>query len=268
MHRWYLQKVCGLTQAPSANLIVGTAVHAAIEQDGKHTMLHCSPTPLVRYGLPTLLAIALEAMGQELTGNDPDELLHDQEAAMVRQIEASLVAYVEHVQPRYKPLAVESPFMMSLSDTVDFSGFIDAITRSAGVTTIVDFKTANKPWVIGAEHEKDQASAYLLAKWSDPMPEHRVTFITLPMQPNGTAACDVRSTTRTKEQLLTYKQRVLATAGRIEAAQKSGEWEPNTGPLCGWCGVLGACKSGQQWLRLHAKSPAVPVLSYSEVQQS
>ncbi|MBF6588959.1 MAG: PD-(D/E)XK nuclease family protein [Ktedonobacterales bacterium] len=271
--RWKLTKIDRVPQAPVAALCLGDAVHQAIEADGTAWI-----TTQKRLSYPQLIHTFTQALDTRLAHDDPTGLIADEQRFQLkRKGMAALHAYVEHVQARYQPLAVETPFDFPLPDDVEdgaatgwrFTGRIDAVTRpDGGPGTIVDWKVLGKPWNAGDEHGKEQACAYLLAEQvreTLDAPASRVTFITLPVvaTPDGEGyACvpDARPTTRTSEQVRMYARHVASVAGQIEQACASGDFPARVGPLCGWCGCLGACSDGMRWLREHGRAPAVPVM--------
>jgi hypothetical protein len=144
-----------------------------------------------------------------------------------------------------------------------FTGRIDAVTDREGVSTIVDFKTATKPWASGAEHSKEQAAAYLLAdSVLGIFKASRVTFITFTTTAteNGfVCRVEMRPTNRTHEQIRRYTMHALQTAMDIEDALDSGDFPVRTSPLCAWCGCLASCTEGQVYLRESGRPIAVPL---------
>lgn len=272
--RWSLEKIERVPRAPSEHLLFGTAVHAAIEADGRRLQAGEAPLPLA-----ALVAAFADGLTTEAVNADPLGLLDALHDTLRLRGLAVLRAYSERVQPHYRPVEVESAFELPIPagpDTVRqdwaFTGRIDALTVRNGVRTIVDFKTASKRWLPGAEHAKDQASAYLwadatdcIAEAGEPQPERGVTFITLPTfeTTDGGYTCvvDVRTTQRTPDDIDTYVARVGQVADRMTRVMRLGQATTKTGPLCGWCSCLGVCDEGRAWLRSHGRRPMVPLLS-------
>lgn len=159
-----------------------------------------------------------------------------------------LTAWAEQMAPR---ASSGTPWELTLTQA-RFTGRIDLLTATQ---TIVDYKTG-KPWELDAEHEKEQAAAYLLAR-----PEaRRVTFVVFPIE-QGHCEPQIRATTRTELDLAHYRHQALATAETIEQAKQRGAFPANPGYLCGWCDVLGSCDMGQKWLAARQRKAAVPVVS-------
>ncbi len=256
--RYQMVKVRGVRQAPAPALLTGTAIHAAIEADNRGVLNDAHRMPL-----GDLHAFALDALYTECAHNDPDGLLDPK--TMFSQVQATLSAYHAYVAPHLRPVAVEGAFTIPVAAGLDFTGRIDLVTERDGVRTIIDFKSAARPWHPGAEHEKTQATAYLMAAEAMQRPADRVTFITFPMRPDGSAAVDIRTTNRSADQRMAYRMGVVEAAARI-GFMRQHDWYPaSPSPLCAWCGVLGTCGVGQDWLKTHGREPAVPVLAEAEV---
>lgn len=256
--RWQLTKLDRVPQAPSEHLILGDAVHQAIEQDGRKMLAGMPPLPL-----PLLVKTFRDALYERMRRDDPQGLLSAETTITARGLDM-LHAYAARVQPHYRPVAVEQSFGFDLPDTHwRFSGRIDARSVQGEGSTIIDLKTAGKPWRMGDEHHKDQASAYLwasrVAGWRPAAT--RVTFIVL----SGSDA-SFRPTTRSDSQIQAYVAGVRETAERIEAAVASGDFQARpevrfgARSQCCWCGCLGSCPTGQAWLRAHQQVPVVPLV--------
>lgn len=248
--RWRLQKIDKLPAAPAEALILGTAFHAALEADG------IASERLTDY---QLLGIFEKAFQAELANADPTGLItNDKRIALRRKAQLMITEYIRTVQPYFAPLDVEQDFILGMSDDVHFVGRIDAITP----VSIVDWKTANKPWQLGDQDHKDQATAYLIARPD----QTRVSFAVF--APDG-ESCSFQSlpTTRTEEQKALYRAKVLRVADEMRAAKASGNFPANPGPLCGWCNHLGSCSAGEAWLKLKGRVPAVPVLRTTQTPQ-
>ncbi len=247
--KWAHGKVYKSPAAPSDALILGTAIHAALEADGAAWI-----EGQRHIALDGLLDVFAQTLQSELALQDPDGLLADHVDGMHRRGHAMLAAYVAHVQPRYAPQEVELTATFSV-DAITFTGRIDAITPKA----IVDWKTASRPWADDAAAHKDQASAYLAARPD----QTQVTFIVFACSPDDPDVCVVRThpTTRTPAQLAAYQDKVRAVAAEIAAAKAAEVFLARTTPLCGWCGYLGSCPLGRAWLDAAGRRAAVPVVT-------
>lgn len=258
--KWRLQKIDRVPQAPSEHLIFGDAVHQALEADGERLMAGKSALPEL-----ALIGIFSTALEQRAQQDDPDGLLLDRLPVLRLRGLATLRAYVERVQPHYHPVAVEASFTLPIPDLDgwEFTGRIDAVTERNGVSTVVDFKTATKPWAAGAEHSKDQAAAYL---WAGDGASSRVTFIVFPTVPQSggegyTCPVEYRPTFRSAAHIAAYVDHVRETARRIAVAETRNSFPVKLSPLCAWCPCLGSCPDGMAHLQLTNRKPAVPVVA-------
>jgi len=195
----------------------------------------------------------------------------DARADMRAKGHAIIRAYIQHLRPRYAPTSVEESFDVAIPGAPGwkFTGRIDArVTLADGAPAILDFKTG-KAWQPGAEDSKDQATAYLWAtnqQGSDAEGDRQnaVVFAIFPTEPDGnggyTCRPQFRTTTRDEHQLYIYANGLRMTAEAITEAKRNNDFPARTGPLCGYCGVLGSCTSGQQWLADHDRKPAIPMV--------
>jgi hypothetical protein len=267
--RWQLEKIERAPRAPSEALILGDAIHQALEADGRALMEDGKGLDL--YALSSVFE---EALGRRLDSDDPWGLLSGaQHNDMEAKGRAILAAYIQHLQPRYRPTAVEESFDVAIPGAPGwrFVGRLDARVRGVlDIPLIADFKATSKPWPSGTEHGRLQADAYL---WADQQsgraePAQRVTFAVFPATSDGAGgfACSpqFRMTERTPGQLAAYPLRLVETARQIERAKAAGNFPPNPGPLCGWCSVLSHCRVGQDWLASRGRNPAVPMLPVAE----
>lgn len=267
--RWELQKVRRVKQAPSEALVLGDAVHQAIETDGRAAIAGER-----RLGIPELVSLFSASLSVRLVADDPHKLLRSRENDLRLRGLALLRAYAEQFQAAYRPEEVEAPFpevtlpsAYSGVPEVRFTGRLDARVGK----TIVDFKTASKVWPEGAEHHKPQALAYL---WADRMDRGeeaaatQVRFVVLTTtqwerrgETGYLASVDVRVAQPKAADVVGYGARVQRVAQQISAARRNGVFMANPGPLCGWCGVLGSCPIGRRWLAERGRTPAVPMVS-------
>ncbi len=264
--RWQLTKLDQVPQAPSEHLIFGDAIHQALEADGRSWIEHRIHLPFGR-----LVALFSDALDRCLAAVDPRCLLAGKTPDLRLKGLATLRAYSEQIAPVYHPVAVEEEFDIALlldgGYTLHYAGRIDARTQpETSAPVIVDFKTASKPWPGGIEHSKPQAAAYLMAdRTNERFPSAtRVTFVvlaTLGVGERYECAPEFRTTTRSDALLDAYTQTIRRTADEIQIAAERKFFEARTGPLCGWCGVLGSCEAGKQWLLEQGRTPAVPVIS-------
>jgi RecB family exonuclease len=266
--RWWLLKRAEVRRAPSEPLILGQAVHQAIEADLRGRLAGEAPA-----GLPRLEAALAEGLAERLAQDDPDGLV---DAPRRRGLEANgravLSAYVAQVSAHLNPVAVERSFEFQHPDdaTITFAGRMDAVTSPTQGTqtrTIVDWKIIGRPWPPGEEHVRPQATAYIWAEqrmgWE---PSGRVTFVTFPPRSTPDAAAtpprtvDWRPTRRSPDDLRAYARGVRQVADGIRAMEAGRTFPPRTSRLCAWCEVRGACPAGQAYLRDRGMAARVPVV--------
>lgn len=293
--KWAHHYVYHTPEAPSDALVLGSAFHAALEADGQRLIATGGRSG---FYLPVLAARFAEALDQQTAASDPEGLLHDRLPDLRVRGLAMLRTYVEHIRDRgdapdlrYRPFAVEREITVDVPDSgaaqLRFTGHLDALTHPGGnsaQTAIVDFKTANKPWQRGIEHDKPQATAYawLLSQQPDvPLAERqRVTFIVFPTVPDPTATgmpegltayrCEpqVRPTVRTAYDIVRWLRGVTQAAEDITAACASGTFAPSAGPLCGWCPVAYACGPGQGWLAMKGRTPQPAIAAFGRTERA
>src|SRR5690242_4680442 len=152
--RWWLTKVARVPQAPAEALIFGTAIHAALEADGRRKVIASATNSggNAALGLPQLVTIFGDALAVELNERDPHGLLGQamRDEMGIKGL-AVLRAYVERVQPHFHPAVVECALtapIPGMSEDWQSTGRIDARTeRVAGpAATVVACKTASKRW--------------------------------------------------------------------------------------------------------------------------
>lgn len=268
--RWKLEKLDRVQRAPALPLILGDAVHQALEADGTAWIERQTRLSYVQ-----LCATFAQALVARLAEDDPEGRVTDGEhETLQRKGMAALAAYVERIQPHYQPIVVERRLETAVPDYAGlrYVGLVDGMTQPKGMadTVIVDFKVISKPWRQGDEHLKDQASAYL---WLTNRVEsaegwecapNRVTFITFPVlaTPDGegfTCTPDLRPTTRTPAQIAAYVAHVQAVAETMAWAQETGDFPARTGPLCCYCACIEHCAAGVAYARASGRPIMVPL---------
>lgn len=245
-------------QAPSESLIIGDAVHQAIERDGRFYMAHGE-----HLSTDEIRTVAADAVTERTFRDDPGGALdRDAERRMMATVYSAISSYALYVRGDFRPYAVELPFKFDVPGAEDlwFTGRIDAMQRDRrGAPVVLDIKTGKrKPqrW----EHTAPQAAAYLWAAGMGEQAPSRLSFVLIP---TGYPA-EVRYTSRTPAQLARYADSVRETAARISLARASGNFPAKTSPLCAWCPVLGHCRTGREYLLANGRQPQVPVLMAAE----
>lgn len=271
--RWWLLKRAAVRRAPSASLILGLAVHVAIEADLRARL--ANESPLSGDALDAPLAEAFAAL---FTEEDPTGLIEPARREMLQAQGRAVLRAYERVAPRMRPVEIEREFSFPHPDdpSIIFAGRMDAVTQPDHGTqerTIVDWKVPRRRWMAGEEERRIQAAAYLWAEaqmgWER---SARFTFVTFPptdpLAPPegdeaGPRAVDARPTYRTPAHLAAYARLVRDTAARIREWESWGEeaFPARTSALCPWCEVRGACPVGQRYMRRRGLTPQVPELA-------
>lgn len=259
--QWYSQKVELVERTePSEHLILGSAFHNTVEHDGKRRMMRSST-----FSTSELINFFRRSLHDELAKNDPGGKLDGLRETLEARGVAMLHAYGTHVAPSYWPIAVEEEFEFLLPNVAPdaagepwtFTGRIDGRTRMKdGRIVIIDWKTASKPWQAGAEHDKGQATGYILSDimmGRTPCAE-QVTFITFPTKWNdatGRFDCtvDMRPTKRTLTDVVAYLAHLQQIARDINRIRRGDMFAaPSPHWRCQFCTNLRHCESGIQWM--------------------
>lgn len=248
---WRHQKIDHFPQAPAEALILGDAAHQAFEGDGTAWIARRE-----HLGLDELRRIAGDAIRARVAAEDKHGLLDGNLLGIYERLDMALRTYIEHVQPGYEPVLVEKKIDRAIDATLRFTGRVDAIRKVGDEFVIDDFKIVGKPWPPRVEDHKDQVAAYL---WGAEMlverPPARMRFVVICGD-----TVEFRETARTGAQLAAYVNGVCTTAEQIREAKATDEFPARPSPLCGWCGSLGCCATGQTWLKDKGREPAVPML--------
>ncbi|MGZ6281810.1 MAG: RecB family exonuclease [Ktedonobacterales bacterium] len=259
--QWAAEKIEGVQRTdPSEHLILGSAFHNTIEHDGKRRIMRSNT-----YTRDELLAFFKRALQDELATADPSGKLASLRETLEARGVAMIKAYAKTIAPKYWPISVEQDFDFLIpgvppdanGEPWTFMGRIDGRTRTPdGRIVILDWKTASKPWPLGDEHKKGQATGYIL---SDLMMgrtpcAQQVTFVTFPTKWNddeGRYDCtvDLRVTKRTLNEVMDYLESLQRIAREINRIRR-GDAQPAPRPhwRCQFCINLRNCESGIQWM--------------------
>jgi len=152
-------------------------------------------------------------------------------------------------------LAVEERVLFSLDPAGEYrlQGFVDRVVRARdGALEIHDYKTSarvpRQEWL-----DRDRQLALyqmgLSERYGRGKPVRLVWHYLAPNQ--------VRTSTRTPEQLETLRADTIALIDRVRAEQ---EFKPKVGPLCSWCEFNDICEASPvRRARPRAQEPAVSV---------
>jgi RecB family exonuclease len=265
--RWWFAKRAETPRAPSEPLLLGNAIHQAIEADIRHKMSDAASIEKA-----DLVDIFATALAQQCEQDDPLHLVSSERRLVLAQQGRDILdVYCAVVSSRLNPIAVEVPFefVHPVDGSIVFRGRIDAVTLSADeppIRTIIDWKTTQRRWPVGAEHRRQQAAAY---RWAEHCmqwpPSQRVTFVTFPpREPMKDDAAprmvDPRPTSPSDDALRAYAQLVQRTAAQVRAMDAAHHFPHRASSRCAWCEVRGACQAGQAYLANNGITPRTPTL--------
>ncbi len=205
-------------RCPSANLVFGQVLHQTLAS-------------LFRDGLDPIEAFRekwAEANDWDLTYSPRDSWKRLSETG-----QTLLQRFVRDELPRIGEVhASERPFEIAVTSLdVPLVGVIDLVAEVDGARTVVDFKTAAKPYQDHEVHLSDQLTAYRLA-----VPEaERAALCVLVKTKEPQIEWHVA--TRTGPQLTEY----LEKAGYVGREIASGRFYKRTGMWCSWCDFLPVC---------------------------
>jgi putative RecB family exonuclease len=140
---------------------------------------------------------------------------------------------------------------------VPFRGIVDRLEREGDGLVVTDYKSGRAPSARYRRGRLDQVLLYAAAVEADTgeMPV-RARLLYLGQRPVG---IDV---TRKEIDLVTEK--LVATWQSINTACETDEFEPRTGPLCGWCPYLDLCPEGTKAVEKRNKATAAEDAAMSE----
>jgi putative RecB family exonuclease len=120
---------------------------------------------------------------------------------------------------------------------VPFRGIVDRLEREDDGLVVTDYKSGKAPSARYRRDRLDQVLLYAAAVEADSaeMPV-RARLLYLGQR---TVGVDV-----TRKELDLVTEKLAATWADINTACDSDEFEPRTGPLCGWCPYIDRCPEG------------------------
>jgi len=235
--RWKFQRVDKLPEEPQEALVLGIAVHAAIEADNRARL----------EGQPAMTQDALAAKAQHTLQGSAESALAPLLPDLAARAGVILSVYARQVQPLFHPLAVESWFRFDLPAHPGwaFTGRIDALVQNnAGQTLIVDYKTGARGWGPGHEHRAAQATAYVWAMQQAGRDMPVVVFIPLVVSASiwgYTARYELRRTERTPEDIALYQRVIARVIGEMQEASVTSSYPARPGWHCRWCPYRSCC---------------------------
>lgn len=269
--KWVAQYIDQVKGDPSEALGLGGAFHETLENFGRWRMQRRSGT----IDLPAMQREFSQILRRVMSEQDPHGKLLKAHPLMEQKGHAMLAGFCDRIAPRYWPIAVEEDFEFAIPEMKPYrgepwtvTGRIDARTVLAetGNMAIVDWKTG-KAWKAGAEHQKLQATVYLLSDLLRGKPvSQQVTFITFPLEwqeddQRFTCTPDIRVTTRTLRQVSDLVQTLRTAALTINTLRDTEGANANATPsyLCPYCPRYGSCYIGQEFMFSKGRLNAITV---------
>lgn len=140
---------------------------------------------------------------------------------------------------------------------VPFRGIVDRLEREGDGLVVTDYKSGRAPSARYSRGRLDQVLLYAAAVEADTgeMPV-RARLLYLGQRPVG---IDV-----TRKEIDIVTEKLVATWQGINTACDTDEFEPRTGPLCGWCPYLDLCPEGTKAVEKRNRATAAADAAMSE----
>jgi RecB family exonuclease len=235
--KWKYDKIDGLgktTKESSLSLILGTAVHSALE------FVYKQRTNLKTPHIDQMLQ-RYEAVFKKECKETTTEFL-DEEIATFRERGQTYLSWYWSVYYPFDQaitMAVEQSFSIKLNEQISFSGYIDRIDVDGDRLILIDYKTSKQLEPDDADTHRQQLTLYALGmqqKYGSKFTTIEACLIYVHLQK------EVRRTV-TVEDLNNVTTRYLENAQRIDAAKERYTREPNNpdifpaivGKHCDYC---------------------------------
>ncbi|MEV0246732.1 RecB family exonuclease [Nocardia sp. NPDC050712] len=229
--KYRLRAIDRIPEAPSRGAVRGTVVHAVLED---------------LYGLPApdrvperAAALIAPAWARVLAGRPEVGSLIDTDGLeqFLGEVRTLLDSYYRLEDPtRFEPESREAQVEVELGDGVVLRGFVDRIdVAPTGELRVVDYKSGRAPGLAQETKALFQLKFYALMVL-------RVRGI-LPAQLRLIYLSDEQILTYApdEEELLRFERTLSALWEAILEAGRTGEFQPNTSWLCGYCDYKPLC---------------------------
>lgn len=229
--RWRHRYVDRLPDPPGEAALAGSFAHRVLELLMQRAPEHRTPEEAKR--------IARQEWPE--TEAQPDYLALDYDETKGRRFRWKAWQAIEGLWKLEDPATVEVAATEQDIEAelagVPFRGIVDRIEREGDGLVVTDYKSGKAPSPRFRRSRLDQVLLYAAAVEADSgeMPV-RARLLYLGQRPVG---IDVN---RTEIDVVTEK--LAATWAGIERACASDDFEPRTGPLCGWCPYIDRCPEG------------------------
>jgi putative RecB family exonuclease len=229
--KYRLRAIDRIPEPPTRNAVRGTVVHAVLED---------------LYGLPAAergpqrAATLVTPAWERVLADRPEvgELVaEDGLTGLLGEVSALVQTYYRLEDPtRFEPESCESRVEVELDDGVLLRGFVDRIdVAPTGELRVVDYKTGRAPGLAQETKALFQLKFYALVvlRTRGILPT-QLRLIYLADQQILTYAPD-------EEELRRFERTLSALWQAILAAGRTGEFQPSTSWLCGYCTYKALC---------------------------
>jgi putative RecB family exonuclease len=229
--KYRLRAIDRIPEPPSRNAVRGTVVHAVLEDLYGLPAAERLPEHAARLAGPAWARVLAEQPGvAELVSDDGLEEFLDEVRTLIE-------TYYRLEDPtRFEPESCESRVEVELDDGVLLRGFVDRIdVAPTGQLRVVDYKTGRAPGLAQETKALFQLKFYAL----------------IVLRTRGILPTQLRLIYLADEQILTYApdeeellrfERTLAALWRaIFEAGRTGDFQPSTSWLCGFCSYQHLC---------------------------
>ena len=241
--RWKFRYIDRLADPPSADALAGSFAHRVLE-----LLLQREPSERT---IEEARAIARTEWPETEAMGDYQALGHDEEQS--RQFRWKAWTAIEglwHLEDptKVEVRATEQDVEAELAG-VPFRGIVDRIDEEGDGMIVTDYKSGKAPSHRFRRSRLDQVLLYAAAVEASTgeMPV-RARLLYLGQR---TIGMDVN-----RKEIETVTQKLAGTWAEIHTACADDEFEPRTGPLCGWCPYVSMCPQGTAEVAKRAKNKA------------
>jgi putative RecB family exonuclease len=222
-----------LPEAPSAAALRGTLVHACLER--LYELPADTRTPRTALSL-------VDPQWEKIRAKKPEvaEQLFPGEEGLADWLESArtlVKRYFDLENPEFlEPREREMRLEVSLPTGLRLRGYVDRLDVAPdGQIRVVDYKTGKSPHPRFEDKAKFQIFFYAVMIWRD------LGVVPARLQLIYLGDGSVRWYDPTEEELAAAEAEIGDIWARIEAAGRSGKWEPKRSKLCGWCEHQALC---------------------------
>ena len=241
--RWKFRYIDRLADPPSADALAGSFAHRVLE-----LLLQRQPTERT---IEEARLIARTEWSETEALSDYQALGHNEEQSRHFRWKAwTAIEGLWHLEDpaKVEVRATEQDVEAELAG-VPFRGIVDRIDEEGDGMIVTDYKSGKAPSQRFRRSRLDQVLLYAAAVEASTgeMPV-RARLLYLGQR---TIGMDVN-----RKEIETVTQKLAGTWAEIHTACADDEFEPRTGPLCGWCPYVSMCPQGTAEVAKRAKNKA------------